>query len=149
MHSKQSKKRKPPTEGDVVIPTGESVAHYPGFCLPHAPTPLPPPRPGLVIGRNFDLIFNVNKDVQGGGVDVAGGTFDEVEDGGGLQWEDMPTNMFTDEESHLLSKGTLIGQVADVKLIGITPDDLLFDGSPHTARDFSRYVLAMRHTAGK
>jgi hypothetical protein len=68
----------------------------------------------------------------------------------GIEWENMNDHAQDPTRLHgLLASGMLVLDRPTGKLIGIDPQDSLFEGSPYSAMDFCRYLLCMKHNTSK
>lgn len=77
---------------------------------------------------------------------------DYWENGQGTMWEidhDAPDPEDDYENFHLLNLGERIGVVAKKQLINCDIMEPIFDGSPYSARDFCRYLTAVKQNIGK
>jgi hypothetical protein len=144
--SKANKRKATTIMEDFVLPTGIAVTHLEGFVNPQV---------GIcrkeLIGNKGPIEVTVPTARMKEffpPCEVNGETYDDNEHDGALVWEDFAPDFFNTDTDGLLSRGCLIGRVADVNLRGQDPLAPLFTGSPHSARDFSRYILAMRHSTG-
>jgi hypothetical protein len=86
------------------------------------------------------------------------GTFDEDDDDydapgheeqfiEGIQWEPQLTVPVA--TTGLLKHGILVNELIKGSFVGVDPSEPLFPGSPYSARDFCRYLLAMKHHSSK
>jgi hypothetical protein len=102
--------------------------------------------------RGEDKGFNFNRDIL---LDSA--TFDEEDNEDyiqndnnfceGIHWE--PLLDVTTDVIGLLQHGELVNDLVKGSLVGVDPTEPLFASSSYSARDFCRYVLAMKQSTSK
>jgi hypothetical protein len=65
------------------------------------------------------------------------------------EWMSQHSNSFDkDIEDDLFCNGTLLERIQCANY-GVSPSDPLFEGSSHSAKDFCRYMTAIKHSTGK
>lgn len=67
-------------------------------------------------------------------------------------WEDVQIEFVPPpekSEAGLMGRGVPITSNSIPHLVGVDTDEPLFPDSAHSAKDFARYILAMRYTLGK
>ena len=75
----------------------------------------------------------------------------------GVMWDfqegdDDDNDMVQEDGSWIferLQDEILVGKTTRKQLINVSPSDPLFEGSPYSARDFCRYLTAVKHSMGK
>lgn len=154
MSARKATKRSPPDDFQMPY-NGDERGNMRGFCMPFVSQNIP--RVEERAKPRFHQ--NINIDLEEGGIYVdvendAEGDNDEDEElqNGDIDWEDVrieyvPTN--TIPENGLMGRGVSISSRSTPTLIGIDVNDPVYPGSPHSAKDFARYILAMRYTIGE
>jgi hypothetical protein len=122
---------------------------HPGFVFPKMKTR---PRQGAIHDRKGIPETYEEEDIIPiqEGIFVEEGNDDDLMDND--DWgddEEVGEDEVGEDEVGLLGFGRVLGHKAKAKFTyGVSPQDPLYPGSPHTAKDFCRYLLAMRHKTG-